>query len=106
MTSRSRDGSRAHRRRTRVAPGQLATAGAVIDGFRSSDSGELSGLLVHELLEGVGRLTTVLAASDTAERQRVYRAVGVHLRDHRTEEGEKITAALRVGMVSEDRLTP
>jgi len=28
----------------------------------------------------------------------VYRAAGVHLRYHRSEEGEKVTAALRVGL--------
>jgi hypothetical protein len=43
-------------------------------------------------------VTTVLATSDTAERQLVYRAAGVHLRYHRSEEGEKVTAALRVGL--------
>jgi hypothetical protein len=40
-------------------------------GRRSSDSGEVSGPLVHELPEGVGGLTAVLATSDTAERQLV-----------------------------------
>ena len=84
--------------RTRLAQGELASANAVIDAFRSSDSGELSGQLVHELLKGVGGLTAVLATSDAAQRQVVYRAAGVHLRYHRSEEGEKITAALRVGL--------
>ena len=84
--------------RTRLAQGELASASAVIDAFSSSDSGELSGPLVHELLEGVGGLTTLLATSDTAERQLVYRAAGVHLRYHRSEEGEKVTASLRVGL--------
>ena len=84
--------------RTRVAQGELATATAVIDTFCSTSSGELSGPLVHELLEGVGGLTAVLATSDTAERQLVYRAAGVHLRYHRSEEGEKVTASLRVGL--------
>jgi hypothetical protein len=40
----------------------------------------------------------VLATSSTAQRQHVYRAAGVHLRYHRSEEGEKVTAALRVGL--------
>lgn len=84
--------------RTRLAQGELASATAVIDAFRSSESGELSGPLVHELLEGVGGLTTLLATSDTAERQLVYRSAGVHLRYHRSEEGEKVTASLRVGL--------
>jgi site-specific DNA recombinase len=84
--------------RTRLAQGELASATAVIDAFRASESGELSGPLVHELLEGVAGLTAVLATSSTAQRQRVYRAAGVHLRYHRSEEGEKVTAALRVGL--------
>jgi len=84
--------------RTRLAQGELASATAVIEAFHASDSGELSGPLVHELLEGVGGLTAVLATSRTAQRQHVYRAAGVHLRYHRSEEGEKVTAALRVGL--------
>jgi len=84
--------------RTRLAQGELASATVVIDEFRSSDSGELSGPLMHELLEGVGGLTAVLATSTTLQRQHVYRAAGVHLRYHRSEEGEKVTAALRVGL--------
>jgi hypothetical protein len=36
--------------RTRIAQGELTSAGAVIDAFGSSDSSELSGRLVHELL--------------------------------------------------------
>jgi hypothetical protein len=84
--------------RTRFAQGELASATAVIDAFRASESGDLSGPLVHELLEGVGGLTAVLATSSTAQRQHVYRAAGVHLRYHRSEEGEKVTAALRVGL--------
>jgi hypothetical protein len=84
--------------RTRVTQGELASATAVIDAFRSSDSGEMSGPLVHELLEGVGGLTAVLATSDTTERQLVYRAAGLHLRYHRSEEGEKVTVSLRVGL--------
>jgi hypothetical protein len=91
--------------RTRLAQGELASATAVIDAFRSSDSGELSGPLVHELLDGVGRLTTVLATSDTAERQLVYRAAGVHLRYHRSEEGERSRQPCAWGcFVSEARL--
>jgi hypothetical protein len=85
--------------RTRIAQEELASASAVIDAFRSSHSGELSGQLVHELLEGVGGLTTGLATSDTAERQHVYRAAGVHLRYHRSEEGEKVRHPAR-GIVS------
>ena len=46
--------------RTRLAQGELASATAVIEAFHASDSGELSGPLVHELLEGVGGLTTLL----------------------------------------------
>jgi len=84
--------------RARLVQGELASASTVIDAFCSSDSGELSGPLVHELLEGVGGLTALLTESDTAERQRVYRAAGVHLRYQRTEEGEKVTASLHVGL--------
>jgi site-specific DNA recombinase len=84
--------------RSQVTQRELASATAVMDAFRSSDSGDLSGPLVCELLESVGGLTALLASSDTAERQRVYRAAGVHLRYHRSEEGEKITASLRVGL--------
>ena len=57
--------------RARLVQGELASASTVIDAFCSSDSGELSGPLVHELLEGVGGLTALLTESDTAERQRV-----------------------------------
>ena len=54
--------------RARLVQGELASASTVIDAFCSSDSGELSGPLVHELLEGVGGLTALLTESDTAER--------------------------------------
>ena len=50
------------------------------------------------LLKGVGGLTALLVKSDAAERQHVYRAAGVHLRYQRSEEGEKVTASLRVGL--------
>jgi tripartite-type tricarboxylate transporter receptor subunit TctC len=46
----------------------------------------------------VGGLTTQLGTSDTAEHQHVSRAAGVHLRYHRSEGGEKVTAALRAGL--------
>jgi hypothetical protein len=39
-----------------------------------------------------------LAKADSAERQQVYRAAGVHLRYQRSEEGERVTASLRVGL--------
>ncbi len=84
--------------RTRAAQVELAAATAVIDTYRGSEPHLLTGREVHELLEGVGGLTTLLAHSDTAERQRVYRAAGVCLRYHRSEEGEKVIASLRVGL--------
>jgi hypothetical protein len=40
--------------RTRNAQGELATAGAVINAYDSSDPGRFSGHLVPELLEGIG----------------------------------------------------
>jgi hypothetical protein len=40
----------------------------------------------------------MLAKADSAERQQVYRAAGVHLRYQRSEEGERVTASLRVGL--------
>jgi hypothetical protein len=40
----------------------------------------------------------MLEKADSAERQQVYRAAGVHLRYQRSEEGERITASLRVGL--------
>jgi hypothetical protein len=83
--------------RTRVAQGELASSNAVINASDSPGAGELSERQLRELLEGVGGLTALLAHSDTAERQRVYRAAGVHLRYQRSEEGERITASLRVG---------
>ncbi len=84
--------------RTRAAQVELAAATAVIDTYKGSEPHLLTGREVHELLEGVGGLTTLLAHSDTAERQRVYRAAGVCLRYHRSEEGEKVIASLRVGL--------
>jgi len=57
------------------------------------------------LLEGVGGLTALLANSNSAERQQVYRAAGVHLRYQRSEEGERITASLRVGLFRVGGLT-
>jgi site-specific DNA recombinase len=82
--------------RTRVAQVELATTQAVIDMYESSGRSLLSGDEVHRLLEGVGGLTTLLAEADTNERQRVYRAAGIHLRYQRSAEGEKITASLRI----------
>ena len=61
--------------RTRVAQVELASATAVIDADQGSGPGLLSGQEVRYLLEGVGGLTTLLAHSDTAERQRVYRVL-------------------------------
>jgi site-specific DNA recombinase len=84
--------------RTRIAQGELATANAVMNVCDSSSAGELSEQQLRELLEGVGGLTALLANSNSAERQRVYRAAGVHLRYQRSEEGERITASLRVGL--------
>ncbi len=82
--------------RTRTAQVELATVQAVIDKYESSGRSLLSGSEVHRLLEGVGGLTPLLAEADTNERQRVYRAAGVHLRYQRSAEGEKVTASLRV----------
>jgi site-specific DNA recombinase len=84
--------------RTRIAQGELATANAVMNVCDSSSAGELSEQQLRELLEGVGGLTALLANSNSAERQHVYRAAGVHLRYQRSEEGERITASLRVGL--------
>ena len=84
--------------RTRVAQGELASSNAVINACDSSGAGELSEQQLRELLEGVGGLTALLANSNSAERQQVYRAAGVHLRYQRSEEGERITASLRVGL--------
>jgi hypothetical protein len=84
--------------RTRVAQGELASSNAVINACDSSGTGELSEQQLHELLEGVGGLTALLANSNSAERQQVYRAASVHLRHQRSEEGERITASLRVGL--------
>jgi hypothetical protein len=83
--------------RTRAAQVELAAATAVIDTYKGSGSGLLTGQEVHEL-QGIGGLTTLLAHSDTAERQRVYRAAGVCLRYQRSKEGEKVIASLRVGL--------
>jgi DNA invertase Pin-like site-specific DNA recombinase len=84
--------------RTRVAQGELASSNALINACDSSGAGELSEQQLRELLEGVGGLTALLANSNSAERQQVYRAAGVHLRYQRSEEGERITASLRVGL--------
>ncbi|HEY6319384.1 MAG TPA: hypothetical protein VI462_16055, partial [Acidimicrobiia bacterium] len=65
--------------RTRAAQVELATAQAIIDRYESSGRSLLSGDAVHRLLVGVGGLTALLAEADTNERQRVYRAAGVHL---------------------------
>jgi len=62
-------------------------------------AGGASAQLRYERVEGVGGLTSLLAESDTAERQRVYRSAGVHLRLHRSEEGERVTASLRAGLL-------
>jgi hypothetical protein len=70
----------------------------VINACDSSGAGELSEEQLRELLEEVGGLTALLANSNSTERQQVYRAAGVHLRYHRSEEGERITASLRVGL--------
>ena len=64
----------------------------------SCGAGELTEQELRELLEGVGGLTAMLAKADSAERQQVYRAAGVHLRYQRSEEGERVTASLRVGL--------
>jgi hypothetical protein len=84
--------------RTRVAQVELASASAVINACDSSGAGELSERQLRELLEGVGELTAMLAKAGSAERQHVYDAAGVHLRYQRSEEGERITASLRVGL--------
>jgi site-specific DNA recombinase len=84
--------------RTRIAQGELVTANAVMNVCDSSGAAELSEQLLRELLEGVGGLTSMLAKADSAERQEVYRAAGMHLRYQRSEEGERITASLRVGL--------
>jgi hypothetical protein len=85
-------------KRTRVAQGELASANAVINTCDSSGGGELSEQMLRELLEGVRGLTALLADSTSAERQRVYRAPGVHLRYQRSEEGERVTASLYSGV--------
>jgi hypothetical protein len=82
--------------RTRAVQVELASATAVIDAYEGFGPGLLTGQEVRDLLEGVGGLTTVLAHSDAAERQRVYRAAGVCLRYQRSEEPEKVIASLRV----------
>jgi len=84
--------------RTRIAQGELATANAVMNVCDTSGAGDLSEQALRELLEGVGGLTAMLAKADSAERQQVYRAAGVHLRYQRSEEGELVTASLRVGL--------
>ncbi|MGH9071403.1 MAG: hypothetical protein ACRDX8_09650 [Acidimicrobiales bacterium] len=84
--------------RTRTAQAELASAKAIITAYESSGPRQLSSEQVYGLLGNLGGLTTLLAESDTQERQRVYRSAGVHLRYERTDLGEKVTACLRVGL--------
>ena len=46
--------------------------------------------------EASAGLTSLLAEVDTNERQRVYRAAGVHLRYQRSTERETVTASFRM----------
>jgi hypothetical protein len=78
----------------------LASSNEVISACDSFGAGELSEQQLRELLEGVGGLSALLANSNSAERQQVYRAAGVNLRYQRSEEVERITASLRRGVDS------
>jgi site-specific DNA recombinase len=83
--------------RTRATQVELAEARLVINEYESSFPRPVTSEEIHDLLEEVGGLTSLLAEADTEDRRHVYQAACVHLRYKRTESGEKITASLRVG---------
>jgi hypothetical protein len=82
---------RANARRSR------RTSLPVIDACDSSGSGQLSGQLVHELLEGV-RSNRTLGQVRRRRTSACVSPAGVHLRYQRGEKGERVTASLRMGL--------
>jgi site-specific DNA recombinase len=83
--------------RTRATQAELAEARSVIDAYESSFLRPVTSQEIYDLLEEVSGLASLLAEADTEDRRHVYQAAGVNLRYQRTENGEKITASLRVG---------
>src|ERR1039458_7062140 len=76
------------RRRVRLAPSPCD-----IDAFCLFDSVQLSRHQVRELHEGVGGFTALLAKSDVAHGQDVYRTAGSDLRNSTQSGGAKVTAS-------------